>query len=74
VKTRNILASRLLPGDSTGLGLRVKLADFGVARLLLKEPMVKTTIGTPFYSCPEIFSGVHLLYGMIILKANRIAV
>lgn len=60
VKTRNILASPLLPGAG-GSGLRVKLADFGVARLLLKDPMVKTTIGTPFYSCPEIFSGT-LLY------------
>lgn len=58
VKTKNILASRLVPGSPS---LRVKLGDFGIARLTRSTAgMAKTTIGTPYYSSPEIFSGTAL--------------
>jgi len=55
VKTKNILTAPLLPGSRS---LRVKLGDFGIARMTTKSSaMARTTIGTPFYSSPEIFSG-----------------
>ncbi len=54
VKTKNILCSAL--GSSS---LRVKLADFGVARLIgTSNNMASTMIGTPLYSSPEVFSGI----------------
>lgn len=57
VKTKNILASRLIPGSSS---LRVKLGDFGIARMTRGSAgMARTTIGTPYYSSPEIFSGIY---------------
>lgn len=62
VKTKNILTGRLLPGSPS---LRAKLGDFGIARILgsgfsrggESAKLAKTMIGTPYYSCPEIFSG-----------------
>lgn len=55
VKTKNILASRLIQGSNL---LRVKLADFGIARLTTRSNgLAQTVIGTPYYSSPEIFSG-----------------
>jgi serine/threonine protein kinase len=56
VKTRNILASHL---PSTG-SLRVKLGDFGIARITTRTAgMARTTIGTPLYSSPEVFAGAE---------------
>lgn len=55
IKTKNILAGLLVPG---GRELRVKLSDFGVSRILnTTSRMAQTTIGTPYYSSPEIFAG-----------------
>lgn len=57
VKTKNILAGQLLSDSSS---LRVKLGDFGISRMLGNcgsPKLAKTMIGTPYYSCPEIFSG-----------------
>lgn len=57
IKTRNILCGQLIPGSPL---LRIKLADFGIARIVrCTASMAKTMIGTPYYSSPEIFSGIN---------------
>jgi serine/threonine protein kinase len=37
--------------------LRVKMIDYGLARILLEEDLATTQVGTPVYAAPEVLEG-----------------
>ena len=47
--------------DSTSL--RVKISDFGLARLVGEHSFMKTVCGTPYYLAPDVLSRHHSGYG-----------
>lgn len=54
VKSSNVLLSR----DSTGAGAgEIKLADFGISKLLEVTKQAHTVVGTPAYMSPELVRG-----------------
>lgn len=55
---RDIKPSNILIFDDN----TIKLADFGISKLLLNEDKAYTQIGTPFYMSPEVVNGYAYTY------------
>lgn len=54
---RDVKADNILLIDAADPAMRIKLADFGVARHCPDDERMMTACGTPFYVAPEVIAG-----------------
>ena len=57
IKPENFLLQSASPSSTGGLGLQVKLADFGCSQEYSDDDFLTQRTGTPLYTAPEVYLG-----------------